>query len=96
MDATRQEALLRSRYDQYRQDHAAWRAARKTFDLVLLQAASDALLVSRVALYEALVADGWEAPAHERAVLERDAALVAFDRLEPETVVRLVEQASAR
>lgn len=87
---------LQRRYDAYRQDHAAWRTACRSGDPLLLQVSAGQLLQSRVALYRALQASGWQAPPAERAALERDAALVEFDRLEERTVIDLVEAALAR
>lgn len=82
-------------YEEYRQAQAAWRTACRTHSEEREQRTSEALLRSRVRLYLALVQDGWEAPLHVRAVLERDSALVAFEERTADDLECLVAVAAA-
>ena len=83
MDLT--QRTLHGAYAEYRTAMAAWRAASRSDDGPVAEAADERLLSARVALYRALVDSGWSPPAGISAQLERDAALLAapedFDAL---------------
>lgn len=67
---------LHSAYQEYRSAMAAWRAAVKAGSSSTTDASTERMLRARVALYRALLATGWTAPAPVAHQLERDAALL--------------------
>ena len=81
----RTQQTLHGAYAEYRAAMSAWRAADRSDDGRVVEAADERLLCARVALYRALVDSGWSPPAGLTAQLERDAALLAapddFDAL---------------
>ena len=74
VDLTQQ--ALHDAYAEYRAAMRAWRAAGRSHDGPVTQAADGRLLSARVALYQALLDSGWCPPEGLRAQLERDAALI--------------------
>ena len=75
-DADRIQAELQSAYEEYRSAMTAWRSAVKAGSSTGTDATMERMLRARVALYRALLAAGWDAPAPVAHQLERDAALL--------------------
>lgn len=70
------QAELQSAYQEYRSAMSAWRSAVKAGSSTGTDATMERMLRARVALYRALLATGWSAPAPVAHQLERDAALL--------------------
>lgn len=70
------QAGLHSAYQEYRSAMTAWRSAVKAGSSSATDATTERMLRARVALYRALLATGWTAPAPVAHQLERDAALL--------------------
>lgn len=75
-DADPVEVELHRAYQEYRSAMAAWRSATKVGSTSGTDATTERMLRARVALYRALVATGWSAPAPVAHQIERDAALL--------------------